>query len=165
MNANDLQVGDAVYVGDECEWPPLPAFAPEYFMRARVKDTSKFKQFRKGVTQLDEEGAVQVLRDADMGDSAPILAAVGPMQFEVASYRLENEFGAAMELTPTRFTIARKTDAESSAALRAMQGVDVLVRDDGTHLALFESRYWMDRVLQDHPELTLERMIAEGGLS
>ncbi len=164
VNANDLRVGDAVYVGDECEWPPLPAFAPEFFMRARVKDTSKFKQFRKGITQLDEEGAVQVLRDESMGDSAPILAAVGPMQFEVASYRLENEFGAPIELTPTRFTIARKTDEASMPALRAMQGVDVLVRDDGTHLALFESRYWMDRVLQDHPELTLQRMIAEGGL-
>ena len=57
MNANDLRVGDAVYVDEPCEWPPLPAFAPEYFMRARVKDTSKFKQFRKGVAQLDEEGA------------------------------------------------------------------------------------------------------------
>jgi len=164
VNANDLRVGDAVYVGEPVEWPALPAFAPEHFMRARVKDTSKFKQFRKGVTQLDEEGAVQVLRDEAVGDSQPILAAVGPMQFEVAEYRLENEFGAAAELTPTRFTIARKTNAESMAGLRAMQGVDVLVRDDGTHLALFESRYWMDRVLQDHPELTLERMIAEGGL-
>ena len=164
VNANDVRVGDAVYVGESCEWPPLPAFAPEYFMRARVKDTSKFKQFRKGVAQLDEEGAVQVLRDEHTGEAEPILAAVGPMQFEVATYRLENEFGAPMELTTTRFTIARKTDAESTPALRAMQGVDVMLRDDGTHLALFESRYWMDRVLQDHPELTLERMIAEGGL-
>ena len=86
------------------------------------------------------------------------------MQFEVATHRLENEFGAPVELTATRYTIARKTDPESAPALRAMQGVDVLERDDGTHLALFESRYWMDRVLQDHPELTLERMIAEGGL-
>ncbi len=164
VNANDVRVGDAVYVDQPCEWPPLPAFAPEYFMRARVKDTSKFKQFRKGVAQLDEEGAVQVLRDEHTGDSQPILAAVGPMQFEVATHRLENEFGAPIELTATRYTIARKTDVESTPALRAMQGVDVLERDDGTHLALFESRYWMDRVLQDHPELTLERMIAEGGL-
>ena len=164
VNANDLRVGDSVYVDKPAQWPPLPAFAPEFFMRARVKDTSKFKQFRKGVAQLDEEGAVQVLRDEHTGDSQPILAAVGPMQFEVASHRLENEFGAAMELTTTRFTIARKTDEASTPALQAMQGVDVLSRDDGTHLALFESKYWMDRVLKDHPELTLERMIAEGGL-
>ncbi|MDH3681662.1 MAG: peptide chain release factor 3 [Acidimicrobiia bacterium] len=164
VNASDLRVGDAIYRDEPASFPELPAFAPEHFMRARVKDVSKFKQFRKGIVQLDEEGAIQVLRDEDLGDQAPVLAAVGPMQFEVASYRLENEFGAPAELTATRFSIARKTDAESSARLRSMQGVDVLARDDGTQLALFESKYWMDRVIADHPELTLERLVAEGGL-
>ncbi len=164
VNANDLRIGEAVYSDSPCEFPALPAFAPEFFMRARVLDTSKFKQFRKGIAQLDEEGAVQVLRDEDLGDQAPILAAVGQLQFEVATHRLENEFGAAIELTNTPYTIARKTDAESMPALRAMQGVDVLTRANGIHLALFESRYWMDRVLADHPDLTLERMVAEGGL-
>ncbi len=164
VNANDVQVGDAVWVGKEADWPELPAFAPEYFMRARVLDTSKFKQFRKGLAQLDEEGAIQVLRDADLGDQAPILAAVGQLQFEVATHRLETEFGAPVELTPTPYTIARRTNAESTKQLRAMQGVEVMTRANGTHLALFESRYWMERVLADHPELTLERMVAEGGL-
>ncbi len=165
VNANDLRAGDSVYVDEPCQFPPLPAFAPEHFMRARVKDTSKFKQFRKGVAQLDEEGAVQVLRDPDLGEQAPILAAVGQLQFEVATHRLENEFGAPIELTATPYTIARKTDEESRQALHQMQGVSVLSREDGTLLALFESKFWMDRVLADHPELTLERMVAEGGLS
>ena len=164
VNANDLRVGDAVYVDRPAVFPPLPAFAPEYFMRARVKDTSKFKQFRNGIAQLDEEGTVQVLRQRDLGDQAPIFAAVGPMQFEVASYRLANEFGAEIELTATPYTIARRTDAESTDVLRAMQGVEVLERAEGTRLAVFESRYWMERVLRDYPELTLERLIAEGGL-
>ncbi len=164
VNANDLRVGDAIYVDEPAVFPELPAFAPEHFMRARVKDTSKFKQFRKGIVQLDEEGAIQVLRDRDLGDQQPILAAVGPMQFEVASHRLENEFGAPTELTSTAYSIARKTDADSSDRLRSMQGVDVLAREDGTQFALFESKYWMDRVMADHPELTLERLVAEGGL-
>ncbi|MFV0258299.1 MAG: peptide chain release factor 3 [Acidimicrobiales bacterium] len=164
VNANDLRVGDAIYTGPAAEFPALPAFAPEHFMRARVRDVSKFKQFRKGITQLDEEGAIQVLRDRDLGDQAPILAAVGPMQFEVAGYRLEHEFGATAELTTTPFTIARRTDEASADRLRALPGCDVLARDDGTLLALFESKYWMDRVIADHPDLTLERMVAEGGL-
>ncbi|MEM9135030.1 MAG: peptide chain release factor 3 [Actinomycetota bacterium] len=164
VNANDVRVGDAIYLSEPCEFPELPAFAPEHFMRARVKDISKFKQFRKGIAQLDEEGAIQVLRSEDLGDQAPILAAVGPMQFEVATYRLENEFGAAAELSSTPFSIARRTDEASSAPLRAMQGVDVLSRADGMLLAVFESKFWMERVLNDHPELTLERMVAEGGL-
>lgn len=164
VNANELRVGDAIYADEPAKFPELPAFAPEHFMRARVKDISKFKQFRKGIVQLDEEGAIQVLRDPDLGEQAPILAAVGPMQFEVASYRLENEFGAAAVLTATSYTIARKTDDESSAKLRAMQGVDVLTREDGTKFALFESKYWMDRVMNDHPDIKLERLVAEGGL-
>ncbi len=165
VNANDLGVGDAITEGASIEFPALPAFAPEHFMTARVKDTSKFKQFRKGIAQLDEEGAVQVLRDPDLGDQAPVLAAVGQLQFEVATHRLENEFGAPVELTQTKFTIARRTDDESAATLRAMPGVDVLSRADGSKLVLFESRYWMDRVIADHPELTIERMVAEGGLN
>ncbi len=165
VNANDVRVGDAIYSGEPAQFPPLPAFAPEHFMVARVRDTSKFKQFRKGIAQLDEEGAVQVLRDPDIGDQAPVLAAVGMLQFEVAVNRLENEFGAPVELTGTRYSIARKTDAASAPQLRAMQGVDVLQRSNGLHLALFESKYWMDRVLSDHPQLTLERMVAEGGLA
>lgn len=164
VNANELGIGDAVFVGPKVSFGPLPAFAPEHFMRARVTDTSKFKQFRKGISQLDEEGAIQVLRDVDLGDQAPILAAVGPMQFEVASHRLENEFGAPLELTPTPYTVARRTDKDSADSLRSLPGVNVLERADGTLLALFESRFWMDRVAVDHPNLTLERMIAEGGL-
>ena len=56
-------------------------------MVARPVDTGRFKQFRKGLAQLDEEGVVQVLRDPDLGDTAPVLAAVGRMQFEVFSHR------------------------------------------------------------------------------
>ena len=40
--------------------------------------------------------------------------------------------------------MARRTDEASRAELRAMQGVDVLERSDGTLLALFESMYWLD---------------------
>ena len=87
VNANDLRVGDAVYVDKAASFPAMPAFAPEHFMRARVRDTSKFKQFRKGIVQLDEEGAIQVLRDPDLGDQAPVFAAVGQLQFEVATHR------------------------------------------------------------------------------
>ena len=90
---------------------------------------------------------MQVLRDPDLGDQAPMLAAVGPMQFDVAVHRLENEFGAPVELSPTGYTVARRTDEASAGALRAMRGVDVLSRADGTMLALFESRYWLDRLV------------------
>jgi peptide chain release factor 3 len=160
VNATDVRVGDTLFLDAPVAFPRIPSFAPEHFSVARVRDTGRFKQFRKGIAQLDEEGVVQVLRDPDFGDQAPVLAAVGPMQFEVAVHRLENEFGAPVELSPTAYTVARRTDAASAAALRSMRGVDVLARADGTLLAVFESRYWLDRLAADQPELVLEPLVA-----
>jgi peptide chain release factor 3 len=164
VNATDVRIGDALYAGDAVQYPAIPSFAPEIFTVARVKDTSKSKQFRKGVAQLDEEGVVQVLRDRDQGDAAPVLAAVGPMQFEVAVHRLENEFGAPVELSPTSYRLARRTDAASAESLRTMRGVRIVQRADGTILALFESLYWVERLEADHPELVLQRLVAEGSI-
>ena len=160
MNANDVRIGDTLWQEDKVEFPGIPSFAPQHFAIARVTDTSRFKQFRKGVSQLDEEGVVQVLRDPDIGDQAPVLAAVGPMQFEVATHRLENEFGAPVELSMTNYSVARVTDEASTRDLRSMQGVDVLERSDGTLLALFESPYWLDRLVGERPELVLEKLVA-----
>ena len=160
VNANDVRIGDTLWEDDQVQYTPIPSFAPAHFAIVRTTDTSRFKQFRNGISQLDEEGVVQVLRDPDIGDQAPLLAAVGPMQFEVATHRLENEFGAPVELSMTNYSIARRTDDASAPELRAMQGVDVLSRSDGTLLALFESPYWLDRLIGERPELTLEKLVA-----
>ncbi|MBI2709817.1 MAG: peptide chain release factor 3 [Actinobacteria bacterium] len=162
VNATEVRVGDTLYLEPHVAFPAIPSFAPEHFSVARPRDTGRFKQFRKGIAQLDEEGVVQVLRDPDLGDQAPILAAVGPMQFEVAAHRLEHEFGAPATLSPTAYTVARRTDEPSAPALRAMPGVAVYERADGSRYALFESRYWLDRVLADHDGLTLEPIVGAG---
>jgi peptide chain release factor 3 len=165
VNAAEVKVGDTLYAEVPVAYPRLPEFAPEHFHVARTRDTGRFKQFRRGIAQLDEEGVVQVLRDRDRGDQAPVLAAVGPMQLEVALWRLENEFGAPTEILPTSYTVARRTDADSEAALRALPGVDVMARADGTLYALFESPYWLARVEAEHSDLTLDRLVAEGSNS
>ncbi len=162
VNANDFRVGDAIFVDSPVTWPPVPAFAPAHFRVARTTDTSRAKQFRSGINQLDEEGVVQVLREPDVGDQAPILAAVGPLQFEVAQHRLENEFGAPVELNVCSWTTARITDEESADKLRGMTGVTVAARSDGQLLALFESPYWLQRLEMDQPDLVLSKLIAEG---
>jgi peptide chain release factor 3 len=164
VNAGDVTVGDTLWLDEPVTFPAIPSFAPEHFRVARVRDTARFKQFRRGIAQLDEEGVVQVLRDPDDGDRAPVLAAVGPMQFDVAVWRLEHEFGAPVELTATPYTLARRTDEPTVDRLRGMRGVRTLARADGTLLALFESRYWVERLCQEHPELVLEPLVAEGGV-
>jgi peptide chain release factor 3 len=162
VNASDVRVGDTLYLDEPVEFPRLPAFAPTHFATARVTDTQRFKQFRRAVAQLDEEGVVQVLRDLDIGDQAPMFAAVGPMQFDVAMWRLEHEFNAPATLSSTAYSVARVTDEASTPALRSMRGVTVVRRGDGALLALFESPYWLERLEGDHPELVLDRLIAEG---
>ena len=103
-----------------------PSSRPEHFVVARVKDTGRFKQFRRGIAQLDEEGVVQVLRDQDLGDQAPILAAVGPMQFEVAAAparaRVRRADRAGAHLLAGR---PQAPTRPRPPALRALQGVAV----------------------------------------
>lgn len=160
INARDLRIGDTLYEGDPVTYPPLPTFDPEVFTSVRPVDTGRFKQFRSGLAQLDEEGVVQVLRDPDFGDQAPVLAAVGQLQFEVFAHRLENEFGAVVELGGSPYAVARRTDAETASAMRGLVGVRIMNRSDGSLIALFESKYRMDRLISDHPDWQLARMVA-----
>ena len=141
-------------------YPPIPRFSPEVFATARPLDTGRAKQFRKGIEQLDEEGVVQVLRDLDHDETAPILAAVGALQFDVFSHRLAGEFGAPAEILPAGYQAIRRTDAESLPRLRDIGGIRVLRRSDGAIVALFENRYRLARLEQDEPELTLEPLVA-----
>jgi peptide chain release factor 3 len=160
VNAKDLRIGDTVYEGDPVVFPPIPTFDPEVFMTARPKDTGRFKQFRSGLAQLDEEGVVQVLRDPDMGDQAPILAAVGSLQFDVFAHRLEHEFGAEIILGGTPYSVCRRTDVPTAAALRGRTGIRIVNRSDGSLVALFDSKYYLERIITDNPEYLLKRMVA-----
>ena len=71
---------------------PIPAFEPEHFALVRSTDTGSYKSFQKGIAQLREEGAIQVLYTYGQTRTEPILAAVGELQFEVVKYRLESEY-------------------------------------------------------------------------
>ena len=166
VNATGVLIGDTLYGagfdGSAVEFPQLPRFAPEVFAKARPLDNGKFKQFRKGLEQLDEEGVVQVLRDPDMGDVENVLAAVGQLQFEVFAHRLGSEFGAPTEIVSTPYQAIRLTDKQSADRLRQIGGIRILTRGDGALVALFENRYRLQRLMSDEPELTLEPILASG---
>jgi peptide chain release factor 3 len=164
VNASMLRPGDTLYEGEPVEFPPIPSFAPEHFATVRVRDTSKAKQFRRGIDQLDAEGVIQVLRSEVRGDHAPVLAAVGPMQFEVVQHRLAAEFGAETVLDRLEYTLARLTDVSSSPTLARQRGVEVMTRvRDGAVLALFPDRWRLGTVQREHPDVTLRPLIAETG--
>ena len=156
VNAGDLRIGDTIYAGKKVEFPGVPRFAPEVFASARPLDRSKIKQFRKGIEQLDQEGVVQVLRDLDFGDTEPVLAAVGVLQFEVFAYRLSSEFGSPTEIIFSPYQAMRITDKASADRLRAIGGIRILYRSDNEMVALFENKYRLQRLEKDEPELTLK---------
>ena len=163
VNATTLRVGDTIHTGARVQLPPIASFAPEHFVTASVSDTSRWKQFRKGIEQLDQEGVVQVLRSEARGDHAPVLAAVGPMQFEVAAARLEAEFRAPVRLETLDYSVARAVDDDQVAEVQQLRGVEVLRRSDGTHLALFPDRWRAEAVERMHPHLRLHSLVAGRG--
>ena len=162
VNATALRPGDTLYSGDDAvEFPPIPSFAPEHFAVVRGKEAGRQKQFRRGIEQLDTEGVVQVLASDLRGDQAPVLAAVGPLQFDVVLHRLEHEFGGRAELDHLDYTMARRTDADGTRALAGQRGVEVLTRrHDGALLALFTDKWRLGQVQREHPEILLEPLIA-----
>jgi peptide chain release factor 3 len=160
VNANALRVGDTIYAGEPVTYPPIATFAPEHFMTCTAADLGRDKQFRKGIEQLDQEGVVQVLRSDLRGDRSPVLAAVGPMQFEVVQARMESEFNSPVRLSPLGFALARRTDAAALEVLSGIRGVEVLSRSDGTLLALFPDKWRVTATERDHPDITLEALAA-----
>jgi len=161
VNAGALRPGDTLYAGEPVEFPPIPSFAPEHFAVVRCKDSAKHKQFRKGIDQLDTEGVVQVLSSDLRGDQAPVLAAVGPLQFDVVLHRLAQEYGARAELDNLGYTLARRTGPEGAAALAGQRGAEVLTRRlDGAQLALFTDKWQLTAVRRDHPAIRLDTLLA-----
>ncbi|WP_055589656.1 peptide chain release factor 3 [Peterkaempfera griseoplana] len=163
INASALRVGDTLYTGRKAEFPPLPAFAPEYFAVARPKDISRSKQFRKGVSQLDEEGVVQVLVSDRRGDQAPVMAAVGPMQFDVVLHRMEHEFSSPITLDHLSYRLARVTDPEGAAVLakaRLTDGEVLTRRSDDVLLALFADKWHLNAFQRANPDVLLQPLIA-----
>ncbi|HIW94868.1 MAG TPA: peptide chain release factor 3, partial [Candidatus Corynebacterium gallistercoris] len=125
VNAGSLAPGDTIYAGKKVQYPPMPQFAPEHFRTLRAKSLGKYKQFRKALEQLDSEGVVQILRNDARGDANPVMAAVGPMQFEVMQARMDVEYNVETVADPVPYSVARRTDAESAPVLAKQRGVEI----------------------------------------
>jgi peptide chain release factor 3 len=104
-NHGVLQLGDTLTEGEALQFTGLPFFAPEMFRSVEVADPLRTKQLRAGLTQLGEEGAIQVFRPVAGG--VLLLGAVGQLQFEVVAHRLEHEYGCKARITPARYNVAR----------------------------------------------------------
>ncbi len=153
-DTGNFQIGDSIYAGKKAIiYPPLPQFTPELFMRVTAKNVMKQKSFHKGMTQLVQEGAIQLYQNYQTDDY--ILGAVGQLQFEVFQFRMKNEYHSEVEMTSLGHRVARWIDPEQLDAKMASSR-NLLVKDrQGQPMFLFENEFALRWFMDNHPNVTL----------
>ncbi|MDR3241121.1 MAG: peptide chain release factor 3 [Lactobacillaceae bacterium] len=154
-DTGNFQIGDTIYAGKKkVEFEELPTFTPELFMHVRAKNVLKQKSFHKGVTQLVQEGTIQMYTAWDSGDY--ILGAVGQLQFEVFQFRMENEYNSEVVLEPMGPKIARWI-SEEQLDPRMASSRNLLVRDRAENpVFLFENMFAERWFADKYPDVKLE---------
>ena len=115
----EFKVGDTLTEAPGVVYREIPRFPPECFAYLHNPNPSKSKSFRKGLSQLLLEGIVQSFSIRNAPTVAPLLAAVGPLQFEVLKYRLETEYGVPTRLETAPWNAVRWTTDDGRAAMSA----------------------------------------------
>ena len=148
-------IGDTLSVQNDLRFNTIPRFAPEHFARLINIDISKQKNFTKGVTQLETEGAMQVFYEADAFRRDPILAVVGVLQYEVVIARIEDEYGVKTRLDRLPHQLARWIDGpeEEVEALPWRYGMLRTKDADGRLVALFSSAHELSYYSEKYPNI------------
>jgi peptide chain release factor 3 len=112
------------------------------------------KALQKGVIQLSEEGATQVFRPLKNNDM--ILGAVGVLQFDVAAYRLKDEYGVEARVEPVAVHTARWVDCGDEKMLARFRdkAYENLAEDgDGKLVYLAPTRVNLNLAEERWPEI------------
>ena len=159
-NPGMFSIGDTLYTGNHIEYEGIPCFSPEIFSWLRNPNPSAFKNFRKGVNELREEGAVQILYDIDESKRDPILAAVGQLQLEVVKHRLKNEYGVDSILESMPYQIARWVSEGWSSIDELGRVFNCKIVKDcwNRPVILFKNEWNLNQFLEDQPKLNLNKV-------
>jgi peptide chain release factor 3 len=156
-NPGVFAIGDTIYNGKKLEYEGIPCFSPELFAYLKNPNPSKFKQFQKGIQELQEEGAIQIVYAADEFKRDPILAAVGQLQFEVVQFRLSNEYGVQTALEPLGYSLARWVVGGWPMLEKAGRIFNTMTVKDSwmRPVLLFKNEWNLQQIQGDHPDLEL----------
>jgi peptide chain release factor 3 len=155
----EFGIGDTLTEDPAIVYDEIPRFAPEVFAYLHSASTSQFKRFREGLSQLLQEGVIQSFKVKDSSNPAPLLAAVGPLQFEVVQYRLQSEYGAESRLESAEWSQLRWIAPEVPEAV-----IEAAILPSGTRLAtdsagqsavLFPSEWSVRYFAQQNPAVLL----------
>ena len=135
----------------------IPTFAPEHFAAVERVDTMKRKQFEKGITQIAQEGAIQIFHEPHTGVEEVIVGVVGVLQFEVLEYRLKTEYGVDIRRRSMPYELVRWVDNEETdiPALNLTSDTKWVQDFKGNNLLLFTSQWCRNWALQKNEGLSL----------
>ena len=154
-----FSIGDTLCASNEkFEFEGIPTFAPEHFARVRQVDTMKRKQFIKGVNQIAQEGAIQIFQEFNTGMEEIIVGVVGVLQFEVLTYRLQNEYNVEVILEKLPYEHIRWVENPQEVDVARIQGTSDMKRIKDLKdnpLLLFINSWSVGMVLERNPGLKL----------
>jgi peptide chain release factor 3 len=151
-----FRIGDTLADKGNIRFEGIPSFSPEHFMRVQVAEVERRKSLNKGLEQLTQEGLVQFFAEPGSGSAAPILGAVGPLQFEVLKFRLQTEYNVELRLLPVPYKVARWPRGEfDTAELARSMSIKLLEDREGRPVVLFENQHMMRWIQDKYPKMTL----------
>ena len=154
-----FSIGDTISVpGKVFAYEGIPTFAPEHFAKVRQVDTMKRKQFIKGVTQIAQEGAIQIFQEYNTGMEEIIVGVVGVLQFDVLKFRLENEYGVEIRMDAMPHEYIRWVANAEDVDVARINGTSDMKRIKdlkGNPLLLFVHEWAVNTVLDKNKGLEL----------
>ncbi|MDG2391370.1 MAG: peptide chain release factor 3 [Planctomycetaceae bacterium] len=157
VNPGKIRLGDTLCVGPNFEYLARWNYAPECFIRIRCLDTSKRKQFTRGIEQLIEEGAIQMLQDDGTSAFEPVLGAVGELQFDVVQFRLEAEYSTPTRVDRLGYELGRWIHNESfdPEQFKLPMGSRIMTDQTDSKMILFENEWSFNYCRDQNPELLM----------
>ena len=144
-----LGIGDTLSTDRTIRFSEMPSFVPECYSYIHNPSAGNAKKYTLGLKQLLQEGVVreyQLLSGPDGIIRRPVLAAVGPLQFEVLQYRMQAEYNAECRLEPTRWKIARwwkKDGATADFLPEVFDGATLALDHEDRPMVLFSDEWPM----------------------
>lgn len=152
-------IGDTLTEDPSIVYDEIPQFAPECFAMLYNPVSAQYKRFQAGVNHLLQEGALQSFRFPELSQSAPLLGAVGSLQFEVFKYRLETEYGATARLEPSPFSLIRWVDEQEGGPVledSMLPSTCRLALDSSDRkVALFDTEWMLKYFCERNPDVRL----------
>ena len=153
-----FSIGDTICSGnDKFRFEGIPTFAPEHFALVSQVDTMKRKQFVKGITQIAQEGAIQIFQELGGGMEEVIVGVVGVLQFEVLTYRLKNEYNVDIRMQNLPYQYIRWIENED-INVKALNLTSDTRRIQDLHerkLLLFTNSWNITWATEHNPDLEL----------